>query len=192
MTARTNTQTQLADELRAAISGALKEHPQTLFFYPVPSIPAKGVRVELSSETAALLSKAVSEVALRNSVEYSVESDVSFEKDRVVVKVTLRFATIKVQRVGEAALASTSASTGEVRQNDAAVRTAETRAFKRALEALAGDIVLSWLRFAESFALTQLQTANAAAAQASKFEQVLVFSRFMQRTFADYVKQKQK
>jgi hypothetical protein len=195
MTARTNTQTQqlIADELRAAISSALKEHPQTLFFYPVPAIPAKGVRVELSSETAALLSKAITEVALRNGVEYSVESDVvSLDKEKAVVRITLRFATIKVQRVGEAALSSTSTATGELKPNDAAVRTAETRAFKRAMEALAGDTVFAWLRFAESFALTQLQTANAAAAQASKFEQVLVFSRFMQRTFADYVKQKQK
>ncbi len=85
---------------------------------------------------------------------------------------------------------SSSTATGELKPNDAAVRTAETRAFKRAMEALAGDTVFAWLRFAENFALTQLQAANTAATQAAKGEQVRTFSKTLQKLFHEYVKQR--
>ncbi|RMF45695.1 MAG: hypothetical protein D6750_11445 [Bacteroidetes bacterium] len=178
------------DALKQAVAQALKSSAHTLFFYPIPSVPARGVRVEISSATAAVLSEALARVALENSLQYEVLSETTFTPERVVVKVSVRFATLHVQRVGEASLAAVTTGTGEMKQNDAAVRTAETRAFKRALEALTGEVLGKWLQFAEQFAMRHIAPANAEAERSpSRSERTIVFSNALSRLFTAHVAQ---
>lgn len=178
------------DALKSAVASALKSAAHTLFFYPIPAVPARGVRAEISSATAAVLSEAIARVALEHSLQYEVLSDVTIAEQRVIVKTTVRFATLQVQRVGEASLAAVAAGTGEVKQNDAAVRTAETRAFKRALEALTGEVLGRWVQFAEQFVMRHIATANAEAERSpSRAERTIVFSNALSKLFAAHVAQ---
>lgn len=105
-----------------------------------------GFSVELRHSGALQLMSVASQTALELGFTMRMRSEVSFMHDRFVSVVSLDLLEqggeniLSVQRYGEALPNRLIKKTGEVVPSETAVRTAETRAFKRALAALVPEV----------------------------------------------------
>jgi hypothetical protein len=180
---------QIASIIEAEIKQVIKENIGTLFFFPKDNkLPATGVIVEITVPTANAISGALSRLSVIYGFEYRYSTKVETFGNRVVVKAIVRIGTAEAEGVGEAIIYKEN----ESNPMDAPYRTAESRAFKRAIERLVGpwlnDILIKMQDFAERY----LDHANSAAlAHKNPYDQRRAFNNYL-RNLAIKAAQKQK
>lgn len=154
--------------LNDVISLTLKNAVSTFVFYPVGRERITDIRVELSHDTARILLAACADFAAQEGMAFESLSDLKALEDRCIVVARITFFdkthgfSWTCEALGEAPYRAGTPyidpKTGEERYhvNDAAVRTAEARATKRAVEKLAPTAVQRWIEWARRAAMASL------------------------------------